>query len=160
MLRKRVNNHPDQNYLKLNAILLQYGGKVVVPRPSERPDQWLPLVIEFGELIGLPPLKKKGDPSNCHQNVSRIWIAKRYGIKAIGVGFGMNLDDGVWHEHTFGISARRILETTCLRDKYFGFSLHGELADLFAKIMLRPYEGLAGPAREAAAAGREGASSE
>jgi hypothetical protein len=118
---------------QLTTILLQYGGMRVAVWPDSDPT--INLVIEQGKLFVLPAVKKPGQRNRCHQNVARMYRDRQHGIKAIGTGYALT-DDCIWREHSWGISAKRILETTTMRLLYFGVEMKGEAADWFCDAVL------------------------
>jgi hypothetical protein len=131
--RQSVREPNQQTAQPLSTILLQYGGKRVVTWLGSDPT--IDLVIEHGRLFVMPAVKKTGQRSRCHQNVARMYREHQHGIKAIGTGYALT-DDGIWREHSWGISAKRILETTTMRLLYFGVEMKGEAADWFCDSVL------------------------
>lgn len=76
-----------------------------------------------------------GETSGCHRNVSRLYLDQE--IAAIATGYGLTLDDGMWRQHTWGVSDDGlVVETTVHRDAYFGFRLPEEMAARWARAQL------------------------
>jgi hypothetical protein len=61
-----------------------------------------------------------------------LWTAKRRKITGIETGYA--LDEGLWLQHSWGIQREGILETTVLREKYFGILFWSVVADAFANV--------------------------
>jgi hypothetical protein len=141
LLRQRLADATDDER-RLNEKLVAIGGDIMVlappdmkPNPEFR-QQWVLLLLEHGQLMDTPVTIKRKEMSKCHRNVATIWRKKQYGIGGICSGYGLS-DDGLWREHTWGILRDGgILETTVVREKYFGLVQVGEMADLFASLVL------------------------
>jgi hypothetical protein len=119
----------------LRRILLKLGGAEVSVRSPGSQDPLHGLLVDFGVVFSGPLLLKPAYSGISDIGIARAWRHRRYGITAIGMGYGLS-DDDFWREHTFGILREGILETTRPRRKYFGVFLVGESADGFADVML------------------------
>jgi hypothetical protein len=125
--RDAVSKQPELKLLKM--LLLRLGGEFVVAPP--RPDQDVPMLLEQGFITAGPISLKVMKSSSYHQNVSFIWIKRKFGIVGIATGYALS-DDGLWRQHSWGILRDGVLETTEPRLKYFGIVLQGDRADFFA----------------------------
>ncbi len=114
---------------KLRRVLLALGGEMLVAPPNA--DPLIPELIEFGFVFSSPVAMRAGRASECHANVARLWAHKRRFLCAIGTGYALS-EDGLWRQHSWGISRTRIIETTVPRVAYFGLAMFGERADVFA----------------------------
>lgn len=120
-----------ENWDKLVKKLLSIGGKRVVEVYEEDLDK----LLERGKIIsGKPRLIKKGmRPSRCHQN--SIYYHNRYTKQKpelrIVTGWALTEDDGFWRQHTWLVNKNEIIETTVIRQVYFGFVLEGRELDDF-----------------------------
>jgi hypothetical protein len=69
----------------------------------------------------------EGEPNACHSNTVTLYLAGK--VDQIVTGYALSKDD-MWRQHTWGLKGDRVVETTVLRDVYFGFTLTGpEAAD-------------------------------
>jgi hypothetical protein len=133
--RALAASRAQPNLRTLRRILLKLGGAEVSVRNPGSTDPLHGLLVDFGIVFSGAVLLKPVHSGISDIGIARAWRNKRYGITAIGMGYGLN-DDDFWHEHTFGILREGILETTRTRRKYFGIFLVGEAADGFADVML------------------------
>jgi len=120
-----------ENWNKFVKKLLSIGGKRVVEVYEEDLDK----LLERGKVIaGKPRLITKGmQPSRCHQNSVYYHdkhIEKKPDLKIV-TGWGLSEDDGLWRQHTWLVNRNEIIETTVIRQVYFGFVLEGEELDDF-----------------------------
>lgn len=97
-----------------------------------RPDAAVFLLIQDGFVMSGPVKLRAMLGSACHANVSRLWIARKQEIVAIGTGYALSAD-GLWRQHSWGVRREGILETTVPREKYFGIVLQGSQAHSFAE---------------------------
>jgi hypothetical protein len=111
-------------------MLLRLGGEFLVAAPD--PDTDIPALLESGFVMGGPIKLKVMKSSMCHQNISAVWKSHKFGIVGVGTGYALS-SDGLWRQHSWGVLREGILETTEIRDKYFGVLLQGEKADCFAE---------------------------
>lgn len=120
-LRNKLANHPE--LLPLRKKLLSMGGEEIVPRYEGDLDE----IMRRGKMIRKNVRFIDGSPGSCHSNVAILY--QRGGIKIV-TGWALS-DDGLWRQHTWGIDNNGIIETTEVRDKYFGFILNDTEAELF-----------------------------
>ena len=120
-----------RKWQKLVDKLLAIGGTRVVEVYEEDLDK----LLSRGETIsGKPRLVKRGmKRSRCHQNsvyyyddyVKRnVTLDKAQQIQII-TGWSLS-DDGLWRQHTWLKLKNEIIETTTIRESYFGFALQGQ----------------------------------
>lgn len=76
------------------------------------------------ELIGMEPI-------SCHANSARLY-EERPENTTIVTGYGLGPDDDLWREHTWVWRDGRVIETTVLRNAYFGYPLTRKQAADFA----------------------------
>jgi hypothetical protein len=131
--RYRIAQKQQPEIAQLKRLLLKLGGEFIVPRPEG--DRIINLLLKCGIVFHGPVLHKRMVRSACHQNVAAAWNAKKFGIVGIATGYALS-DDGLWRQHTWGVLRDGILETTELREIYFGFLMLGPLADNFTKEVL------------------------
>jgi hypothetical protein len=86
--------------------------------------------------MSTPSARKPMHPGTCHANISSLWKRRLRDIVAIGTGYALSAD-GLWRQHSWGVRRQGILETTALREKYFGILLQGSDADSFADANLK-----------------------
>jgi hypothetical protein len=108
--------------------VLDNGGSDVVPPLS--PDPLIDMLSETGVVVGgAVETLAGGPPSQCHANAVRLWRDGR--AAAIGTGYALS-EDGLWREHSWGISdGGAILETTEARTLYFGIEMRDDFAQWF-----------------------------
>jgi hypothetical protein len=71
----------------------------------------------------------QGRVSACHENSANCWDANR---ERSSIMTGYVLDDGVWRQHSWVLDNKnKIVETTHVREAYFGIKLTAEEADKF-----------------------------
>jgi hypothetical protein len=131
--REAVKSQPELRRLK--RLLLKIGGEDLVV--ASGPDQDVPRLIDFGFVMSGPVTLKEMKPNQCHRNVSKLWKAKRRNIVGIGTGYALTEDDGLWRQHSWAIQREGILETTVLREKYFGILFWSVLGDGFCECQGR-----------------------
>jgi hypothetical protein len=141
LLRGRLLDGSDDER-RLNDVLIAIGGDILVLMPEgmrwnpEFNRRWILWQLRHGRLIDAPITFKRKTKGNCHQNVATIWRKKQYRIAAICSGYGLS-HDGLWRPHTWGILRDGgILETTEVRERYFGLVHEGEFADALADMVL------------------------
>jgi hypothetical protein len=127
-LREAVRQQPEMKTLR--RLLLKIGGVQLVAPPNADLD--LQFLIESGFVMVGPVKRKVMRESACHENVARLWKAKKYRLVAIGTGYALS-DDGLWRQHSWGFRREGILETSIERERYFGVVLYGSQADCFAE---------------------------
>jgi hypothetical protein len=121
----------------LKAKLLSIGGQRISPQPNE---PGAVVTARYGTLEEFPVTLRKMEANRCHHNVKVLWTTRKPKSRLAGIGHGYALsEDGMWRPHSWAISGTkgnyRIIETTTeIRIKYFGVSLFGEGADIFASL--------------------------
>lgn len=118
--RRMDEGHPD--LIPLQEKLLSIGGDALVPPPIH--DNAVPLLLEFGKVMGGPVTVKRMAPRQCHQNVEKVWKKRKHGIVAPATGYALS-KDGLWRCHSWGLLEGGILETTLKRELYFGITTDG-----------------------------------
>lgn len=121
---------------RLTTKLLEIGGTRVSPQPEPRVEH----ILNFGRVRDHPAKLKRGEPNRCHHNAARLWLkGSPKSLAAIGTGYALS-DDGMWRPHSWLVHRTRtgygIIETTVLRECYFGLAIKGEGADKWAGVML------------------------
>jgi hypothetical protein len=127
-LRAAFKQQPEIKALR--KLLLAMGGIELVAPFGFDPD--IPALIAAGFAMEGSVECEVMESSACHENITRLWIAKTNGLVGIGTGYALS-EDGLWRQHSWGLQRNGILETTIRRVKYFGISLQGQHADSFAK---------------------------
>ena len=108
-----------KSFPALEAKLLAVGGTRVVPSP----DPHIGLLIQQGRVIaGKLPKKVRGRRSRCHHNVAFRYLDNPFTYE-IATGYGLTAADGLWRQHSWLWDGKRVLETTVVRDVYFGVVL-------------------------------------
>jgi hypothetical protein len=108
-----------KSFLALESKLLAIGGTRV--EPSRDPP--IDLLIQQGQVIAGEPAKKfRGRQCQCHRNVALRYLANP-GAYQIATGYGLTADDGCWRRHSWLWDGERVMETTVMRDVYFGVVL-------------------------------------
>lgn len=121
------NNHPD-----VQQVILEHGGDAVCIYLEEDAEK----IKTRGQYFPGGKenvLMRKGVPCQCHYNSSRLWA--RHRNYKLCTGYALSYDsDGIklWRQHSWCINAKgQIVETTSLREAYFGFVMTQEEAELF-----------------------------
>src|SRR5262245_39344590 len=118
--KRRQAARAQKSFRALQAKLLSLGGTEVVLQPD---DPHLELLLQHGEVMGGKPCKKvRGRPGRCHYNAAVRYFADPRTYR-IATGYGLIYEDGVWHQHSWLWDGKRVLETTVVRDIYFGVIL-------------------------------------
>jgi hypothetical protein len=108
-----------KSFPALESKLLAIGGTRVVPLP----DPYIDLLIQQGQVIAGEPAKKiRGRRCQCHRNVALRYLANPDAYQ-IATGYGLVASDGWWRQHSWLWDSERVLETTVVRDVYFGVVL-------------------------------------
>lgn len=111
---------------KLTELLLKRSG-VSVGMPSI--DEDVDSILHRGRSSDVSFIEfMKGQPSQCHENVSLLWNASR-DVYTIVTGYA--LLGGAWCQHSWCERGGVVIETTTERDAYFGFELTPEESDIF-----------------------------
>ncbi len=125
-------NQPSLKMLRDRLLGLR-GAMIVAPRTY---DADLDLLLERGTLFDATTAAVVGGrASDCHANVSRMWImhAEANEAKSITIVTGYALsEDGLWRQHSWALDTEGVVETTELRLLYFGVALGPEHAARFA----------------------------
>ena len=117
--------HPEfgKHFRKLEAKLLKIGGLAVVWGPE--PD--LSFLLSRGRRFKKMPIEIiPGRNSHCHWNVADMWRdPAAYGLKSLSIMTGWVLGGpaDVWRQHTWGVSGKKLIETTIPRDIYWGVKI-------------------------------------
>ena len=109
----------------LRARLLEIGGEELVAR--DEPD--LKSILSQGKHMDEPVVLTPMLDSACHENVSALWA--KGALAGIATGYALS-EDGLWRQHSWGVSDAGIVETTEVRECYFGATLSMPQADVFA----------------------------
>lgn len=109
--------HPITALLK--EVLLSKGGNRVVWMGEE---QHLTALIKDGMSFNIANAKLvKGDPNRCHTNTAKMFLEK----PNVSIATGYVLDNGTWRSHSWGLHNKRIMESTTIREQYYGAVLNG-----------------------------------
>jgi hypothetical protein len=120
--RQAARSH--KSFPALEAKLLAVGGTRVVPLP----DPHIDLLIQQGQVIAGEPAKKlRGRQSQCHHNVALRYLDNPFTYR-IATGYGLTAADGLWRQHSWLWDGKRVVETTVVRDVYFGVALDRDAA--------------------------------
>jgi len=112
---------------ELRERLLSAGGEEVCFPFSEED---LPILLERGEASRPESLQlREGARSQCHANSVAEWLADEE--LSIVTGYALS-EDGIWHQHTWCVDGKTVVETTTVRTDYFGVILTHEEAEVFA----------------------------
>ena len=128
-LRAATRHQPQIPILR--DKLLDIGGVELVAPAF--PDLEIPTLIHAGFLMPGPVVVRAMQRSACHHNVARLWLRRRRTLTAVCTGYSLS-DDGLWRQHSWGACHGSIIETTILRQKYFGVMLQGESAGMFVSL--------------------------
>jgi hypothetical protein len=104
------------------ARLLAAGGKYVL-WPGHG-DEDLPNYQERGKVFTPKRVSlMRGAPNGCHANAAANWSSNP-GQHKIATGYALTKDDQMWRQHSFNVGPdNRIIETTVIRQLYFGYVL-------------------------------------
>lgn len=114
----------------LETKLLSMGGSVVRIFDDDdevecaEPDQFLHALLVMGRLSsGKGALLKRMEEGACHENAEGLAQQSPLMYQQ-ETGYALGPGDGVWRRHSWVFDSRenQIVETTVLRDKYFGFT--------------------------------------
>ncbi len=133
IIGKMYEAHADvirtlEPYKTLEQRLQTFGGRELVFTPVD--PVLLVAILEHGRLFDTTGIRqRKGEPSNCHENVTSQWKRHQSTYRIVH-GYGLN--NGLWRNHSWLLDAQnRIIETTVLREKYYGTVLEGALQAWF-----------------------------
>lgn len=111
----------------LEAKLLSLGGERACVFDIDHktdPDAFIEVLLGFGRVSsGKDARLRAMEPSNCHENA--VKLAQKYPhLYQRETGYALGPGDGTWRRHSWAFDGRKnqIVETTELRDKYFGFA--------------------------------------
>lgn len=112
---------------ELHDHLLKIGGLFVV---WYGPEPFSEVIFLFGSVFdSTKALMKKGERNQCHQNTARLFQNNE---ARVATGYGLS-NDGLWRRHSWGVdSQNKIIETTEMRELYFGAILPEDVAREFA----------------------------
>jgi hypothetical protein len=111
----------------LTEIILAHGGKAVVPPLSIEPDM---AELLTGSCVERPVRMAPGRANQCHETAAIAWCDGK--LDAIVTGYALS-NDGLWRQHSWGLSKGAVIEPTEKRLAYFGIELRGARADEFAE---------------------------
>lgn len=118
--RWRKWKNEDPNLVRLRNVLLDIGGEEVVP--IYEPDT--SKLLNRGHVIDKKDIEMNNmRDSQCHSNVGYLY-EKNDSIK-IATGWALS-DDGLWRQHSWGLTKSDIIETTEKRDIYYGMVLDND----------------------------------
>src|SRR5262245_33475586 len=100
----------------LQDRLLKMGGKRLVRQEG---DEFAAEVLARGRLFDLPVKRKRGQRNRCHANAADLWARDPDRLQ-LATGYGLS-DDGLWRLHSWAVGQGRVIETTEVRLRYFGF---------------------------------------
>jgi hypothetical protein len=114
--QKQVPNH--QLLEKLTRRLLALGGEKV--GHQEGAENWAANLLARGQLFTLPVKFRFGVANRCHANAAGIWAKD---IQRYRLVTGYALSGGLWVDHSWVLDKTSLIETTCKREKYFGYPM-------------------------------------
>jgi hypothetical protein len=129
--QENLEQHRGLLTILADRLLAIGGERVVVPHDDPQVAGFLmELVVDHGRSFDAGEVHvEEGEPSDCHANVVRLW---REGRGSICTGFALS-PDGLWRGHSWlRTQAGTLVETTLVRDAYFGFEFDAEGAELYA----------------------------
>jgi hypothetical protein len=118
--------------------LLDIGGKrVVVPFEDT---ELCEVLVDIGKVISYKKLQTKhGEERECHKNSASLWLRNQKKYR-LATGFGLS-DDNIWRRHSWIITlSGNFIETTIVREIYFGIVLNDEGAKIFAEVIFNWYQ--------------------
>ena len=128
-LEAAITHQPEIRSLR--DLLLRIGGcELVAPAWA---DSRIRALFSIGYIMEAKVRLMPMEPCACHRNVSRLWRRKQSRLIGIGTGYALSAD-GLWRQHSWAVTSRRILETTELRSIYFGQLLNGSSADEIRRV--------------------------
>ncbi len=129
-----IDSEYARKWRLLEERLLSIGGKRLLPIGDE-PD--LDSILAWGELIdGSNAAFIEGEGNKCHSNAGFLFELSPEDIRVM-TGFALTGDSkgGQWNQHSwaYDIKNHYIIETTLIRDKYFGFRMTKSESAKFAR---------------------------
>jgi hypothetical protein len=121
----------QQRFTEMSQLITATNpGTLVCPPMNIEPDLDK-LLTRMQSWDGSEVITRRGNVSACHSNTARLWESGD--VAGIATGYALS-EDGLWRQHTWGISASgEPVETTLLRSAYAGYVLTaGEAADFAA----------------------------
>jgi len=101
---------------KLCEKLLALGGETVVVTPWPHPVQDVQFIADHSRRFDpVGAVFEPGETGECHDNAEKLWRAG----DGMATGFALSAD-GLWREHSWGVRAGCVVETTVERADYFG----------------------------------------
>lgn len=108
--------------MMLEKKILALGGKKIVYMFEPAVDE----LLKHGKLLSCKRNRRARHPmlclSHCHENSCFLWLDRANKGFKIATGWVLN-DDGLWRQHSWGLQKNVLIETTCPREKYFGYIL-------------------------------------
>ncbi len=105
----------------------------VVHNPALMFDPQLPLVAREGKRWKTGSLKyEQGKPNSCHWNAAGLCRDDKR-LKLV-TGYALS-SNGTWHQHTWAVNDKGIVETTYKYAAYFGVELTGAQRKAFFKLL-------------------------
>jgi hypothetical protein len=86
-----------------------------------QPECDLKAILDRGRIFSGKIIFKKLASRNCHGNCCELWV-ENVGRYRIATGWALSTD-GIWRQHTWLLSGKRIIETTEPRIMYYGIEL-------------------------------------
>lgn len=117
----------DPGLVRLRNILLNIGGKEVVP--IYEPDT--SKLLTRGHVINKENIRMDNmRDSKCHSNVAYMY-GENDSVK-IATGWALS-EDGLWRQHSWGLTKSDIVETTKKRCVYYGIALDDDESEEFVR---------------------------
>jgi len=122
----------------LRAKLLSLGGTDVVPLPDPHSE----VLLQRGQVMGGKPCKKvRGEAMRCLFTAALRCFADPRACQ-IATGYGLTAD-GLWRPHSWLWDGKRVVETTAVREIYFGVILDRvEVAEVVYILMQNALPGM------------------
>ena len=106
----------EDNDRRIRAAIEKEKSWRMVPAPQRGK-----LVARTGELMSEKVSHQFMEARSCHFNAAKLYSEDPHAFKVV-TGYAL-LDDGVWRQHSWGLSNERIVETTFVQEKYYGILL-------------------------------------
>ncbi len=97
-------------------------------------DPHLEEIVVNGKLMTGPVSFGPDEPSQCDLNVTKLWVHDKARFR-VCTGCAL-YSDGLWRPHSWASDGTRLIETTELRDRYYGVVLSQADAQDFALASL------------------------